>query len=177
VDSQLIERVQLNNDHHAFSCLMRQYQSPIRQFLRRLVQQDVAIADELAQDTFLKAFIHIKTYRGDGKFLSWLFKIAYQEFISSTRKKSDFSNSDLVDVTDNGNFEREMIANQAVKSLLKHLKVDERAVFILHFSHDLSHQEVSNIMKIPLGSVKSLIRRGKLKLQAIANNNEANHEE
>jgi len=176
MDSQLIKRVQLDNDHQAFACLMRQYQSPIRQFLRRLVQQDVAIADELAQDTFLKAFIHIKTYRGDGKFISWLFKIAYQEFISSTRKKSDLSNSDLEDVTDSGNFEREMIANKTVKVLLKHLKVDERAVIILHFSHDLSHQEISNIMKIPLGSVKSLIRRSKLKLQAIANNNGDNHE-
>ena len=70
MDSKLIKRVQSNNDHQAFACLMNQYQSPIRQFLRRLVQQDRAIADELAQETFFKAFMHIKTYRGDGKFLS-----------------------------------------------------------------------------------------------------------
>jgi RNA polymerase sigma-70 factor (ECF subfamily) len=174
MDSKLIKRVQSNNDHQAFTCLMNQYQSPIRQFLRRLVQQDRAIADELAQETFFKAFMHIKTYRGDGKFLSWLFKIAYQQFVNTTRKKFDISNSNLDDPADDGNFEQRMVAHQTVKDLLKQLKPDERATLILHYSHDLSHQDIADIMQIPLGTVKSLIRRSKLKLQALTHNKESN---
>ena len=67
-----------------------------------------------------------------------------------------------------------MVAHQTVKDLLKKLKPDERATLILHYSHDLSHQDIADIMQIPLGTVKSLIRRSKLKLQALTHNKESN---
>jgi RNA polymerase sigma-70 factor (ECF subfamily) len=171
MESALVERVQRDNDHHAFEQLMRQNQSPIRQFLRRLTLQNQAIADELAQDTFLKAFVHIKTYRGEGKFLSWLFKIAYQQFISSTRKKVEQSNAELEDKADDGKFEHRIVAEKTVKDLLKYLKPDERAILLLHFSHDLTQQEIATVMQIPLGTVKTLIRRSRLKLKSFAEDN------
>jgi len=171
MESKLVERVQQENDHHAFEQLMRQNQSPIRQFLRRLTQQDQAIADELAQETFLKAFVHIKTYRGDGKFLSWLFKIAYQQFVSSARKKTELTNVELEDQADDGCFENRIVAEKTVKGLIKYLKPDERATLLLHFSHDLSHQEIAMVMQLPLGTVKTLIRRSRLKLKALSDVN------
>lgn len=171
MESQLVARVQQDNDHHAFEQLMRQNQSPIRQFLRRLTQQNQAIADELAQETFLKAFVQIKTYRGEGKFLSWLFKIAYQQFISTTRKKSELTNTATEDQTDDGKFESRLVAEKTVKDLMKHLKHDECATLLLHFSHGLSHPEIAMVMQIPLGSVKTLIRRSRLKLKYIADKN------
>jgi RNA polymerase sigma-70 factor (ECF subfamily) len=173
MESKLVERVQRDNDHHAFEQLMRQNQSPIRQFLRRLTMQNQAISDELAQETFLKAFVYIKTYRGDGKFLSWLFKIAYQQFISSTRKKTELTNVELEDKADDGKFEHRLVAEKTAKDLLKHLKPDERATLLLHFSHDLTHQEIAIVMKIPLGTVKTLIRRSRLKLKSFAEDNES----
>ena len=171
MESKLVDRVQQHNDHHAFEQLMRQNQSPIRQFLRRLTLQNQAIADELAQETFLKAFVHIKTYRGEGKFLSWLFKIAYQQFVSSTRNKCEKTNVELEDQADDGKFEHRIVAEKTVKDLLKQLKFDERAILLLHFSHDLTHQEITNVMQIPLGTVKTLIRRSRLKLKAIVQEN------
>jgi len=168
MESKLVERVQRDNDHHAFEQLMRQNQSPIRQFLRRLTLQNQAISDELAQDTFLKAFVHIKTYRGEGKFLSWLFKIAYQQFVSSSRKKTEQTNVEVEDKADDGEFEHRIVAEKTVKNLLVHLKTDERAILLLHFSHDLTHQEIAIVMQIPLGTVKTLIRRSRLKLKSFA---------
>lgn len=176
MDSHLIKRVQQDNDHHAFERLVQHYQSPIRQFLRRLLNNDHAVADELSQETFLKAFIHIKTYRGEGKFLSWLFKIAYQQFVSTTRKKTELSNYELAEPTDEGRFEKNIQEQRTVRNLLMNLNTDERATILLHYSHGLTHQEISVALEIPLGSVKSLIRRGKIKLKEQANAQEENHE-
>ena len=173
MESRLVERVQRDNDHYAFEQLMRQNQSPIRQFLRRLTLQNKAIADELAQETFLKAFVHIKTYRGEGKFLSWLFKIAYQQFVSNLRKKTELTNVELEDKADDGKFEHRLVAEKTAKDLLKHLKPDERAILLLHFSHDLTHQEIMIVMQIPLGTVKTLIRRSRLKLKSFAEENKS----
>ena len=59
-----------------------------------------------------------------------------------------------------------------MKVLIKHLKPDERATLLLHFRHELSHQEIAAVMDIPLGTVKSLIRRSRLKLKALAEQSE-----
>lgn len=169
----LVERVQRDNDHHAFEQLMKQNQSPIRQFLRRLTLQNQAVADELAQETFLKAFVHIKSYRGEGKFLSWLFKIAYQQFASNVRKKTELTNVELEDKADDGQFEHRLVAEKTAKDLLMHLKPNERAILLLNFSHDLTHQEIAMVMQIPLGTVKTLIRRSRLKLKSLAEKNKS----
>jgi len=168
MESKLVARVQQTGEHHAFEQLMRLNQSPVRQFLRRLLQNDHGVADEIAQETFIKAFLHIKTYRSEGKFLSWLFKIAYQLFVSHTRKKQALTNTDIDDFVDSVSLVNQFDAQRTVKVLIKHLNPDERATLSLHFSHGLSHQEISEVMDIPLGTVKSLIRRSRLKLKALA---------
>jgi RNA polymerase sigma-70 factor (ECF subfamily) len=167
MENVLIKRVQQFDDHQAFEKLIKQHQSPLRQFLRRLTQQDHAIADELAQETFFKAYRHIHSYRGEGKFLSWLFKIAYQHFIGEQRKKREYSNVELQDQPDEINQESQIIAERTVQQLMKYLRADERAALLLHFRHELSHPEVAEVMILPLGTVKSLIRRAKQKLKTM----------
>ncbi len=165
MENLLIKRVQQFDDHQAFEKLIKQHQSPVRQFLRRLTQQDYAIADELAQETFFKAYRHIHSYRGQGKFLSWLFKIAYQHFLGEQRKKKEYSNVELQDRPDENDQESQIIAQRTVQQLMKYLRADERAALLLHFRHELSHIEVAEVMILPLGTVKSLIRRAKQKLK------------
>lgn len=169
--SDLVERVQRFNDHKAFEQLMIEFQSPVRQFLRRLTNQNFAIADEIAQETFLKAYMHIKTYRGDGKFLSWLFKIAYQQFITVQRKKIEYSNAELPDTAQPNIAENQFIAERTIKALIPKLKADERACILLHYSHEMSHLEISEIMERPLGTIKSIIRRGREKLMVLYQEN------
>lgn len=172
MESNLVARVQQSGDHLAFEQLMRQNQSPVRQFLRRLLQNNHAIADEISQETFLKAFLHIKTYRSEGKFLSWLFKIAYQLFVSHSRKKQALTNVEIEEVADPFSSQEQFDAQRTVKALIKYLRPDERATLLLHFSHELSHHEIAGVMDIPLGTVKSLIRRSKLKLKTLAEQSE-----
>jgi RNA polymerase sigma-70 factor (ECF subfamily) len=71
-DAHLITRVLRAGDPNAFGELVRRYQSPVRSFLRRLTRGDEALADDLAQETFLRAWRKLETFRAEARFSSWL---------------------------------------------------------------------------------------------------------
>ena len=83
----LIGRVVAHDDHDAFAELVRLHQTPIRQFLRRLTGGDRETADDLAQETFWRAYRHLSTFEARGRLLSWLFRIAFQLFVSDRRSR------------------------------------------------------------------------------------------
>lgn len=165
-ESALIARVVALDDHHAFAELLRLHQSPVRQFLRRLTGGDWGHADDLAQETFLKAYRHIASYRASGRFLSWLFRIAWQLYLSEQRGPARISTEvPLSDDIDAGDTNTEIfIERRSFDQLLATLRSDECAALLLHYRHELSHPEIADTMQLPLGSVKSLIRRARLKL-------------
>ena len=78
-----IARVIAHDDHEAFGELVALHQSAVRRFLLRLTSNDSSRADDLAQDTFLKAYRHIRSFEARGRFLSWMFRIAWQLFVPS----------------------------------------------------------------------------------------------
>ena len=86
LEHSLIVRARSGTDNQAFGRLVAIYQSPIRGFLRRLAAGDEALADDLAQDTFLTAYRRISSFRGEGSFQGWLFRIAYTSFLQHRRK-------------------------------------------------------------------------------------------
>jgi len=86
-DAALVARVVGDDDRSAFELLVRRYQSPLRNFLRRLAHNDQARADDLAQDTFMKAYKSLATYAGTAKFSTWLYRVAYNTFLNDQRKR------------------------------------------------------------------------------------------
>ena len=76
-DADLIARVLANDDQHAFGELVRRHQSSVRGLLRQLTRTDVSLADDLAQETFLRAYKNIRSFRGEARFFTWLYRIAY----------------------------------------------------------------------------------------------------
>ncbi|MCR9204014.1 MAG: sigma-70 family RNA polymerase sigma factor [Halobacteriovoraceae bacterium] len=161
-DSELISRVLAYDDHYAYSQLVKKYQSPIRFFLRRLIGDKQEIADELAQETFMLAYRKLKTFQGKAQFSSWLFSIAKNQFLQYIRKnKRDFS---WEEVPETG-VSQETDSKLDLESAIKELRPIERAVMTLSYSQDLAHQDVANILEIPLGSVKTHLLRGKEKLK------------
>lgn len=82
-DAALVARVVVGDDRAAFELLVRRHQSPLRAFLRRLVLQDAALADDLAQETFIKLHRSIATYRAQARFTTWLYRIAYHVFLGA----------------------------------------------------------------------------------------------
>src|SRR5262245_26735424 len=84
-DQDLIARVLADDDRNAFAELVRRNQSPVRGLLRKLTGGDHGLADDLAQETFLRAYRALGSFRGETRFSAWLFSIAYRAFLSDRR--------------------------------------------------------------------------------------------
>ena len=85
-DLSLATQVAVFGNKRAFDQLVRQYQSPVRRFFLSQTLGDEMLSDDLAQDTFLKAYTHISQYRGTSSFLTWLTRIAYNVWYDHCRK-------------------------------------------------------------------------------------------
>src|SRR5207245_3324803 len=93
-DAQLIARVLVQDDRHAFGELVRRHQSAVRACLRKLTTGNHALADDLAQETFLLAYRNLKSFRQEAKFSTWLYRIAYNAFLADLRKTKELPLSD-----------------------------------------------------------------------------------
>ncbi|MBA6391840.1 RNA polymerase sigma factor [Colwellia sp. BRX10-3] len=163
-DNTLIARIISNGDQHAYATLIKKYQGPIRQFLRRLTTGEQATADDIAQEAFLRIYQKLDTFLGQSSFSTWAHKIAYNCFLKYKQKAYhqyeidgfDFSilEAEIEDI------ERDLI----IERLMNCLDIAERTCVTLSVSAGMSHQEISTITKFPLGTVKSHINRGKQKL-------------
>lgn len=152
-------------DAAAFGALVRQHQSAVRGFLRRLARGDHALADDLAQETFLEAWRKLAQYRGDSPFASWLYAIAWSRFLMTARRRKleplDDEYGDAV-VPEGGS-----IARLDLEKALATLRAPERATLTLCFAMGQSHEEAAAALGMPLGTVKSHIARGREKLKTL----------
>jgi RNA polymerase sigma-70 factor (ECF subfamily) len=165
-DAELIARVLSSQDKNAFGELVRRYQSPVRGFLAKMLRGDSHTADDLAQETFLKAWRKLGAYRGDASFSAWLFGIAMNEFRSANRKRKELLSEDVLEMPP----EAEMTARGPSLKLdlteaLSRLSFEERAAVVLCCQNGLSHEEAAKALECPLGTVKTHILRGKEKLR------------
>ena len=88
-DAELIARVVVRDDRHAFSELVRRHQSAVRTTLRRLTSGNHALADDLAQETFMLAFRNLGSFRQEAKFSTWLYRIATNAYLADARKRKE----------------------------------------------------------------------------------------
>lgn len=165
-EASWLARVIARDDHEAFAELVRLHQSAVRSFLRRLTGDDWGRADDLAQETFWRAYRHIGSYQGRGRFASWLFGIAYQLFVTDQRRRRGIAQVPLPeDIPAAGDAGERLADRRTFDQLMATLRPDERAAIVLHYRHELTHPEVAEALALPLGTVKSLIRRARLKLR------------
>jgi RNA polymerase sigma-70 factor (ECF subfamily) len=159
-----IGRVVAHDDHEAFAELVRLHQSAIRHFLRRLTGHDRDTADDLAQETFWRAYRHLATFEARGRFLSWLFRIAFQVFVSDRRARRIASVPLPTEVRAPIDEEQSAINRRTFDQLMTRLAPEERGAMLLHYQHGMSHSEVAEALDLPLGTVKTLIRRARQSL-------------
>ena len=162
-DALLVSRAALLGDRKAFSQLVEAYQSPIRRFFFNLTGGDEELSKDLAQDTFIKAWLNINTFRATAKFSTWLYRIAYNTFYDYSRARKTFVDVETVRdhiIADTPDNDFCMDFAQA----LKMLKEDERTAMLLFFMEDQTIDEISKIMNCPAGTIKSHLHRGKEKL-------------
>jgi RNA polymerase sigma factor (sigma-70 family) len=165
-DADLVARVIVDDDQHAFGELVRRHQSSVRGLLRQLTRTDIALADDLAQEAFLRAYKHIRSFRGEAKFSTWLYRIAYNCFREDARRRKE-----LVGI-DEAQWQSELdpqTTDPALRHDLMHalslLPLHERTAVLLCCQNGLSHEEAARVLDIPLGTVKTNVLRGREKLK------------
>ena len=166
-DADLIARVLLREDQQAFGELVRRYQSPVRGFLVKMTGGDTHLADDLAQETFVKAWKKLGSFRSDAKFSTWLFSIACNEWRMHARQRKEVALEDLPEPPPEPE-EAPATASQLRLDLVEAMKVlttGERAAIVLCCQNGLSHEEAAQALDCPLGTVKTNVLRGKEKLR------------
>ncbi|KPP80462.1 MAG: RNA polymerase ECF subfamily sigma 70 factor [Oceanicaulis sp. HLUCCA04] len=166
-DELLVARVVATGDRRAFGELVTRHQKLVRGMLARLTGRP-ADADDLAQETFVQAWQRLDTYRGPGRFKSWLCQIAYSRFLMSLRRDKA-RNRMLGAVRDEG-----MQIEQAhwqpgagldLDRALAALGEGERTCVVLCYASGLSHSEAAEVTGLAIGTVKSHVNRGRAKLK------------
>lgn len=166
IDKALIARVLLGNDPRAFEQLVRRHQGMIRAQLRRLLQGDAAMADDLAQEAFLLAWKKLDQFRGDAQFSTWLYRIAYSCFLQARRRSSWSENRAKEDAVDELHAPAEATDLQLdLARAMRQLSAAEQAVLLHCVQLGLSHEEAAYVLDMPLGTVKTHALRGKTKLR------------
>jgi RNA polymerase sigma factor (sigma-70 family) len=167
-DRELVARVVSSQDTAAFGELVRRHQSHVRNFLRKL-SGDYTLADDLAQDCFMHAWDKLPTYSGRGSFIGWLLKVAYTTFLQSKRKSRRYAEilESAGHVADLETGSRVLPDDEStdLDKFLAVLTEQERAIMVMSYACGLSHREIGDATDMPVGTVKSVIFRGKEKIR------------
>ena len=172
-DIELVALAKVATTDAAFAELVTRHQARLRAFLRRLCGSDF-LADDIAQDTFIKAHAALSNFQGGGSFRSWLYAIAYREFLQTRRKEraatklSEALTSDAQNDANAGT-DIEMDLSLDLRQALASLAETERAALLLCDAAGLSHSEAAIAIDRPLGSVKTYVARARQKMREALN--------
>jgi len=167
----------------AYRELIRRYERPVYSLIYRMVR-DNETAEDLAQETFIKVLNHIDRYRPEFKFSSWLFKIANNITIDHLRRRQldtisiegspdavtgESMRATAVTVRSGGESPLEEMESRelgaAIETAIAKLRPEYRACIILRHVEDYSYDEIAEIVKLPLGTVKTYIHRARQELR------------
>jgi len=175
IDRQLVERAR-NGDKRAFDLLVQKYHRRLMRLLSRMVRNQEEVED-IAQETFIKAYRALPQFRGDAAFYTWLYRIGVntaRNFLSSKRRQmptiSDQAMNDDDDVDerivaqDINTPESMLLSKQvamAVNEAVEALPEELRTAITLREMEGLSYEEIAEMMVCPIGTVRSRIFRAR----------------
>lgn len=177
IESAYIKRI-LSGETNLFALFLDNYSQSVFTLIVRIVQSRED-AEELTQDTFLKAFNKLDTYRGDCSFSTWLYRIAYNTAISSVRKVKvvlpaidDFVINSVPDTDVDTLFaesENELYL-QKMEAAIERLTADEKAIITLFYLQNKSVAELSEVMQLTPENIKVKLHRTRKKLYLMIKN-------
>jgi RNA polymerase sigma-70 factor, ECF subfamily len=169
-DAELILAVLERDDRNAFTELVRRHQSKVRTVLRRLTRGDAALADDLAQETFVLAWRNLQAFRFEARFSTWIYRIAFNAWQSEARKRREvlleLDDESLPPGSEAFDVMPDVAARVDLERALATLSDGERAAITACYYADLSHEEAAQALGMPLGTVKTHVLRAKAKLKA-----------
>jgi RNA polymerase sigma-70 factor (ECF subfamily) len=168
-DEKLVEIV-TRQDKDLYAHIIKRYQERLLRYAVYLVKDESDAAD-VVQDTFIKAYIYLKSFNTKKKFSSWIYRIVHNEAINLVNKqKKHVPIMDNVDFDSGINLEEDMISRELkshTEYCLKRIPVLYSEPLTLFFLEEKSYEEISDILRIPIGTVGTRINRAKIMLQKI----------
>ena len=170
-DQYYIQEV-LKGNSKAYAPLVEKHKAMVFTICFKIVRK-AEVAEELAQDTFLKAYDKLDKFRGEAKFSTWLYRIAYNAAISMTRKRrlevyalddfviSNYSEDDAVENLDVLEAEEQQ---EILQKAMEHLSDDDYLIINLFYLKELAVNDISSITGLSAANVKVKLHRIRKKL-------------
>jgi RNA polymerase sigma-70 factor (ECF subfamily) len=166
-DVKIISRILVLGDKRAYETLVKKYQTSVYRFLLHLSNGDALLSEDVAQETFIKAYIKLGSFKSLSKFSTWLMGIAYNLYIDHIRK---YRNEVIVE---HGNMpgifvesdENIVDAKIDFQKALAVLNEEERAITLLFHIEDMEIKKIAQVLSMPQGTVKSHLHRSKQKFR------------
>lgn len=163
-DELLIDSFKKGN-HNAFNLIVRKYQKRIYMTIKKMVL-DHDDADDITQEVFIKLYRSIRDFRGESKFFTYLYKIAFNYSLNHLNRsnKIKMRNTEFNDSNDshslrNGNDINEIIDEKKrsiiLKKAIETLPDQQRAVFVMRYYDNMSYEEISKILNKSVGGMKA----------------------
>jgi len=175
-DEELIARFQ-EGDIYAFEQLVRKYKEPLLNFVYRFIG-DLVEAEDIVQDTFYRVYKNKHYYKEVAKFSTWIYTIASnlaktelrrrrrKKFFSIHKETQTEKDLDLPDLSNGPEVQANtVITEKIIQKAISNLPQKFRQVIVLRDIQGFSYEEISSIIKVPLGTVKSRVNRARLRLQ------------
>ena len=172
-DMYYIEKV-VSGQTNYFSYLVNKYQNIVFSIALKVLKNRED-AEEMAQESFIKAYKSLHTFKGKSKFSTWLYRITYNNCISATRKKKQhFASTDEVQIEDESaemNLDGIPEENRAkyIQAAMKKLPEDEYTLVLLYYFEDQSIDEISKVAGLSESNTKVKLHRARKKLYTVLN--------
>lgn len=179
-DEELVALTIQNKQRYLY--LMQRYEQKLIRYVQRIILCSKEDAEDVVQETFIKTYEHLNDFDTSLKFSSWIYRIAHNEAINALRKisrlpltpRTEEEHFFLESIADSSDLEEEMLKkmeSESVRAALSNISEKYREVLILKFLEEKSYEEISDILKKPVGTVGTLINRAKVKLREELQNN------
>ncbi len=169
-DEEVVSLVLKNQDN--FAIIINRYKSKLFNYIRRITNVRDEDAEDLLQDIFLKVYLNLNDFDTDLKFSSWIYAIAHNQVISQHRRlnvraeghSTSLEDESAIKLASNFSIEKELdnlYLKDNVSKVLRSLKEKYQEILILKFLEEKNYQEISDIIKKPVGTVGSLMNKAK----------------
>lgn len=165
-------------DPEAFGTLMRRYEQPLLRYVRRILGCTREDAEEVVQETFIKAYENLNDFDTDLAFSSWIYRIAHNTAVSAWRKARVRPHGNAVDVDDEAL--ARLVADEDIVRTVDHRllrervatvieRMDEkyRTVLVLRYMEDMDYGAIADITQKPIGTVATLLNRAKKRFHTL----------
>jgi RNA polymerase sigma-70 factor, ECF subfamily len=160
-------------DQEYFLVLMNRYEKKLMSYIIRISGMKYEDAEDILQDVFVKIYYNLNNFDPKLKFSSWIYRIAHNQTISEFRKRKArpvqyFQEEDLVRFVDNFEIDKSIdniLLRESMEKIFSKMDKKYRDVLVLKFLEEKDYNEISDILKKPVGTIGTLINRGKKKFK------------